>query len=75
VQTVAALAGALGVWWHKGWAPIAIVVLGAAIACTAIVEGFVLGIVGYNHAVAVAVVGLVVTIVAAIAISRDRVII
>jgi hypothetical protein len=70
VQTVAAFAAAVGVWQHRSWAAVALIVLGAAIACTEIVEGFVLGIVAYNRAVAVAVVGLVVTILAAVYVSR-----
>jgi hypothetical protein len=72
LQTIAALAGAIGVWLHRSWAPAAIVILGAAIAATAIVEGYVLGLVGYNHALAVAVLGLVVTIAAAIYVKRSR---
>lgn len=72
VQMVASLAGAAAVWWRQSWAAFAIVVLGAAIAATALVEGFVLGIIGYNHALAVAVVGLVITIALALYVSRRR---
>jgi len=73
VQTIAALAGAVGVLWQRSWAPVMLVVLGAAIAFTAIVEGFVLGLVGFNHATVVAVTGLVLTILAAVYVSRGRV--
>ncbi len=74
LQAVAALMGAVGVWTRKAWAPLALVVLGAAIAATSLIEGFFLGIISYNRAVAVAVIGLVVTILAALHVSRrDRV--
>src|SRR5262245_61176343 len=72
-QTIAALVAAAGVWWYRPWAAVAILVLGAAIAVTAIIEGFVLGLVGYNHAVAVAVGGLLLAIFAAIYVSRGQV--
>jgi hypothetical protein len=73
LESAAALVAAVGVWWHRSWAPFMLLVLGAAIAFTAIVEGFVLGVVGYNHAVAVAVTGLVLTILAAIYFSVQNV--
>ena len=73
VQAMAAIAGAVGVWWGRSWAPAVIVILGLAIAVTAIVEGYVLGLIAYNHALAVAVLGLVITIGAAIYLSRSRV--
>jgi len=73
IQAVAALVGAVGVWTHRSWAPAAIVVLGAAIAATEIIEGFVLGLISYNHAVAVAVLGLVVTILTAMYVGRSRI--
>ena len=72
VQAVAALMGAVGVWARRSWAPLAIIVLGAAIAATALMEGFFLGIISYNHAVVVAVVGLVVTILAAGYVNRHE---
>jgi peptidoglycan/LPS O-acetylase OafA/YrhL len=72
IQMAAALAGAAGVWWRQSWAAFAIVVLGAAIAATALVEGFVLGLVGYNHALGVAILGLVITIALAVYVSRSR---
>lgn len=71
-QTVAAIAAAVGVWQHRAWAPLMLVVLGAAIALTEIFEGFVLGLVGYNHAVVIAVLGLVLTTLTAIYFDRHR---
>jgi hypothetical protein len=72
LQTVAALMGALGVSTRRSWAPLAIVVLGAAIAATSLIEGFFLGIISYNRAVGVAVMGLVVTILTALYVSRHE---
>jgi hypothetical protein len=73
VQTMAAIVGAAGVWWGRSWAPAVIVILGVAIAATAIVEGYVLGLIAYNHALAVAVLGLALTIGVAVYLSRNRV--
>jgi hypothetical protein len=70
VQTVAAIAGAVGVWQHRAWAAAALIILGAAIAVTEIIEGFVMGLISYNHALAVALLGLGLTIVAALYVSR-----
>ena len=72
LQTVTALMGAFGVWTRRSWAPLAIVILGAAIAATSLMEGFFLGIISYNRAVGVAVIGLVVTILTALYVSRHE---
>jgi hypothetical protein len=61
-QAVAGVLGAVGVWMGATWAPIAIVVLGAAIAFTSLSEAFLLGIVSYDHALAVSFVGLLITV-------------
>jgi hypothetical protein len=74
IQAVAAFAGAIGVWQHRSWAPAAVVILGAAIAVTEIIEGFVLGLISYNHALAVALLGLGLTILTALYINRSRLI-
>ena len=72
LQAIAALAGAVGVWTHRSWAPLMIILLGAAIAATVLVEAFFLGIVAYNYAVAVSVLALLVTILAAAYVGRGR---
>ena len=72
VVAIALLGYGLYIWWRQSWAAFAIVVLGAAIAATALVEGFVLGLVGYNHALGVAILGLVITIALAVYVSRSR---
>jgi hypothetical protein len=73
VQAIAALAGAVGVWQHRAWAAAALIVLGAAIAVTEIIEGFVMGLISYNHALAVALLGLGLTIIAAMYVSGSGV--
>ena len=65
LQALFAMAGAAGVWWGARWAPLAIVLLGASIAGTALIEGFVLGIVAYLRALVEGLVGIVVTLVIA----------
>jgi hypothetical protein len=72
VQTIAAIAAAVGVWQQRSWAPLVLIVLGAAIALTQIIQGFVLGLIGYNHAVFVAVLGLVLTTLTAIYVDRHH---
>lgn len=60
LQAVCALAAAVGVWRRERWAATAIVLLGVSIAATWLLEGFVLGIVAYFHALLVAVLSIVV---------------
>ena len=66
VQAISAIVAAVGVWQHRSWAAMVILILGAAIVVTAVIEGFVLGIVSFNHAVAVAVVGALLSIAIAV---------
>ena len=58
LQAVAALAAAVGVWQGRGWAALPIIVLGAAIAATQLIE-VLLGILPYLRAIAVAVLAIV----------------
>jgi len=71
-QACAALLAAVGTWRDAPWAAFALVVLGAAVAATEIIEGYVLGLIAYNHAVVVAVIGLLITIAIAAYIRRAR---
>ena len=50
----------VGVWRAAPWAPLVIVLLGASIAATALVEAFVLGIVAYLRALLEAAVAILV---------------
>src|SRR5438067_2103579 len=49
LQTCAALLGAVGAWMGRAWAPGAIVLLGGAIAGTALVESIALGLVSLDY--------------------------
>jgi hypothetical protein len=72
LQAVCALAAALGVWSGGKWAAGVIVLLGASIAVTWLFEGFVLGIVAYLYALLVAVIALVMTLIIAAYVNRQR---
>ena len=73
LQAVCALAAAIGVWRRLRWAALAVVLLGASIAATWLVEAFVLGIVAYLRALAVAVVAIVSTLIIAAYLNRRAV--
>src|SRR5512135_2760851 len=70
LQAVCALAAALGVWRGQQWATGAVVLLGVCIAGTWLFEGFVLGIVAYLHALLVAVIAIITTLVIAAYVNR-----
>ena len=72
VQAVAAFAAAAGVWLERPWATAVLVVLGLCIAATWLFEGFALGLVAYLHALAVAVVALVLCVIAASYVRNHR---
>ena len=65
LQVVCAFAGAVGVWRRQSWAAGVVVLLGLSVAATWLIEGFVLGIVAYLHALLVAVVAVVVALIIA----------
>lgn len=58
LQAVFGIAAGFGVWRGAAWAPLAIVLLGASIAATALVEGYVLEIVAALRALLEAVVAI-----------------
>ena len=70
LQAVCAVAAAFGVWGGRRWDAGAVVLLGASIAATWLVEGFVLGIVAYLRAVLAAVLALVATLIIAAYLNR-----
>ena len=71
VQVICALVAAIAVWQRRSSvAAIAIVLLGASIVFTALIEAFVLGTVAYMHALLVAVLALVAAFVLAGYVSR-----
>ena len=65
LQMACALAAAVGVWRRQPWAAGVVVLLGLSVAATWLIEGFVLGIVAYLHALLVAVVAVVVALIIA----------
>jgi hypothetical protein len=65
LQAVCALAAAFGVWRRARWAALAVVLLGASIAGTWLLEAFVLGIVAYLRALVVAVVAILLALIIA----------
>jgi hypothetical protein len=62
LEMVLALAAAVGVWRRQPWAPTALVLLGASIAATALLEGFVLGVIGWLYALLIALAAVVVAL-------------
>jgi hypothetical protein len=55
LQAVLAILAAAGVWRRQRWAAAALLLLGASIAATALVEAFVLGIIGWLYALLIAI--------------------
>ena len=62
LQAVFGILAGIGVWRGARSAPILIVLLGASIAATALVEGFVFGIIPYLRALLEAVAAIVVAL-------------
>jgi hypothetical protein len=71
LQAVCAIVAAFGVWRGGRWAAGVVVLLGVCIAGTWLFEGFILGIVAYLHALLVAVIALVVTLIIAAYLNRQ----
>jgi len=71
LQAVCALAAAFGVWRRRRWAAGAVMLLGVSVAGTWLVEGFILGIVAYLHALLVAAIAVIVTLVIAAYVNRQ----
>jgi len=72
LQVVCALAAAVGVWRGQPWVATVVLLLGVSIAGTWFIEGFVLGIVAYLHALLVAVLSIVVGLVIAAYVNRQH---
>ena len=72
LQTLFALAAAIGVWRGQSWASGVVLALGVAVAATSLVEAFVLGIVAYLHALLVAVLAMVVVVILSAYLKRQR---
>lgn len=57
-----AILAAVGVWYQKRWAAAALLVLGASIAATALIEAFVLGMIAPLYALLSAITAIVIAL-------------
>jgi len=62
LQAVLAILAAVGVWRQRPWAARALLLLGASIAATSLVEAFVLGIIAWLYALLIAIAAIVSTL-------------
>jgi hypothetical protein len=62
LQAVLGVVAGFGVWRGAAWAPLAIVLLGASTAATALVEAFVLGVIAYLRALLEAAVAILLSL-------------
>jgi len=62
LQAVLAVLAAFGVWRRQRWAAAVLLLLGASVAATALVEAFVLGIIGWLNALLIAIVAIVIAL-------------
>lgn len=72
LQAVLALVGAVAVWRGQRWAAGVVMLLGVVIAATWLIDAFVLGIVAYLHALLVAVLAVVITVLLGTYVDRRR---
>ena len=71
LQAVLAILAAIGVWRRQRWAAVALLLLGASIAATALVEAFVLGIIGWLYALLIAIGAIVIALFLGAYVSRS----
>jgi hypothetical protein len=71
LQAVLAILAAIGVWRQQRWAAAALLLLGASIAATALVEALVLGIIGWLYALLIAIAAIVIAILLAAYVNRS----
>ena len=62
LQALLAILAAVGVWRQQRWAASALLLLGASIAATALVEAFVLGILAWLYALLIAIAAIVIAL-------------
>ena len=62
LQAVFAILAAVGVWREQRWAAAALLLLGASIAATALVEAFVFGIIAWLYALLIAIAAIVIAL-------------
>jgi len=62
LHAVLAILAAVGVWRRQRWAAAALLLLGASIAATAVIEAFVLGIIAWLYALLIAIGAIVIAL-------------
>ena len=62
LQAVLAILAAAGVWRQERWAGATLLLLGASVAATALVEAFILGIIAWLYALLIAVVAILIAL-------------
>lgn len=72
VKAVLAILAAIGVWRQQRWAGAALLLLGATIAATALVEAFVLGVIAWLYALLLAVAAIVIALMLGAYVDRSR---
>jgi hypothetical protein len=71
LQALLAILAAFGVWRQRPWAGSMLLLLGAAIAATVLVEAFVLGIIAWLYALLIAVAAILIALLLAIYVNRS----
>jgi hypothetical protein len=71
LQAVLAILAAFGVWRRQRWAAAVLLLLGASIAATALLESFVLGILGWLYALMIAIAAIGVALLLGAYLSRS----
>jgi hypothetical protein len=72
VQAVLAILAAVAVWRQQRWAGATLILLGASVAATALIEAFVLGILGWLYALLIAVVAILIALLLAAYVNRSK---
>ena len=62
LQAVLAILAAVGVWREQRWAAAALLLLGASVAATALIEAFVFGLIGWLWALLIAIAAVVIAL-------------
>jgi len=71
LQAALAIAAAVGVWREQAWAATALLLLGVSIAVTALIEAFVLGIIGWLYALLIAIAAIGIALLLAAYVNRS----
>ncbi len=71
LQAVLAILAAVGVWRQRRWAAASLLLLGASIAATALVEAFVLGIIAWLYALLIAIAAIVIALLLSAYVNRS----